>query len=33
MLVDMMQSGEYHALIAAGPAGEIGGGMHLAFAQ
>jgi len=27
MLVDMMQSGEYHALIAAGPAGEIGGGM------
>jgi hypothetical protein len=27
MLVDMTQSGEYHALIAAGPAGEIGGGM------
>jgi hypothetical protein len=27
MLVDMMQSGEYHALIAAGPAGDIGGGM------
>ncbi|MBI5591701.1 MAG: hypothetical protein HY881_14600 [Deltaproteobacteria bacterium] len=27
MLVDMMQSGEYHAVIAAGPAGEIGGGM------
>jgi hypothetical protein len=27
MLVDMMQSGEYHAVIAAGQAGEIGGGM------
>jgi hypothetical protein len=27
MLVDMMQSGLYHALIAAGPAGEIAGGM------
>ena len=27
MLVDMMQSGEYHAIIAAGPAGDISGGM------
>jgi hypothetical protein len=27
MLADMMQSGEYHARIAAGPSGEIGGGM------
>jgi hypothetical protein len=27
MLVDMVQSGQYHALIAAGPAGEIIGGM------
>ena len=27
MLVDMMQSGEYQAIIAVGPAGDIGGGM------
>ncbi len=27
MLIDMVQSGRYHAVIAAGPAGEIAGGM------
>ena len=33
MLVDMVQSGQYHALIAAGPAGEIVGGDALALAE